>query len=751
MPQPTRPAFAYRNSVLSAVSAAVLVGGLAAAPLPALAQGLALEEVTVTARRREESLQDVPISVTAFSGDELLRQGVPDITALSQSTPNVTFEQSRATSSTLTAFIRGVGQQDPLAGFEQGVGIYLDDIYLARPQAAVFQVYDVERIEILRGPQGTLYGRNTIGGALKYVTRRLADEPEVKLRVSGGTYRQLDAVLTASTPITDSFRIGGTIATFQRNGYGTNLTTGAEHYDQDMFAARLSMEFDPTPDLSIRLFADYSDDDSNPKSGHRLTVSNFTNAPILDNVYDTRAGAELDPSTAGIGGENEVKAGGVGMNIEWQATDTITLKSITSYREDDSVSVIDFDSLPNNDFDAPVVYENWQVSQEFQLLYEGERLSGVAGFYYLRANAFNDFDVVLGNLGVTAFTGGDVDTDTWAVFGDFTYDITDRLALSFGGRYTSDERTARILRQTFLGIGSPAFGNDAAVLIATAADFTSSETFNKFTPRVSLSYAASDRINLYASYSQGFKSGGYDPRGDNRAIVPYDPEIVNTYEVGLKSSGLLDGRANANLAFFYSDYKDQQIPGSVGVDSDGDGIEDTFVGTVTNAGSSTIWGVEFEGTALVTERLRLNGSVGYINAEFDEFIVGGVDLADDRVFQNTPEWTSNVTATLDIARFGVVGREGWVTAIGSWSYRSKTFQFEIPNPLLDQPAYHTLDVSLVWESDDGVIQAGIHGRNLTDEEIITSYYFFPALGLEGVESAFYAPPRTITGTLTFRF
>lgn len=179
-----------------------------------------VEEVTVTARRRSESLQDVPIAVSAISGDELTRRGAQDITEIARSVPSVTLEPSRATNTTLTAFIRGVGQQDPLAGFEQGVALYLDHVYLARPQAALLDLYDVERVEVLRGPQGTLYGRNAVGGAIKYVTRRLSDELNLRLRGSYGQYNQQDFVGTVSAAVTDGFRLGATLASFQRDGFG---------------------------------------------------------------------------------------------------------------------------------------------------------------------------------------------------------------------------------------------------------------------------------------------------------------------------------------------------------------------------------------------------------------------------------------------------------------------------------------------------------------------------------------------------
>lgn len=739
----------------------VLLAGVTALPLitattaygaeAAAENDSAIEEIMVTARRRSENLQDVPISVSAFSGDQLAKAGVQDITELTQSVPNITFEVSRGSNSTLTLFIRGVGQQDPVAGFESGVGLYIDDVYLNRPQGTVFDVYDVERIEVLRGPQGTLYGRNTIGGAVKYVTRRLSDEPEAKITLSGGSYKQSDFVGTVSLPISQTLRVGGTLAYFRRDGFGKNLTTGAEHYNKQVLAGRLSVEWTPADNVFIRLAGDLSDDDSNARAGHRLTVGNLTGAPILKNVFDTRAGITQNPSSAGINGQQQVHQGGVSLTGEWEVDDRFTLKSITAYREDNSVSPIDFDSLPGNDFDVPVIYNNWQFSQELQMLYEGDRLHGILGFYYMRANAADNFDVVLGNLfgGLTASTLGNVDTKTWSVFGDFTYDLLETVSLSLGGRYTSDERTAVVLRQTFLGIGSPAMGNTSAVLLATTGDFTGNDTFKKFTPRASLSWRPVEEHNLYVTYSKGFKGGGFDPRGSNLAVQGFQPETVDSIEGGAKSRWF-DGRATTNLAVFYSDYNNQQIPGSVGVDTDGDGVNDNFVGTVTNAGSSKIWGLEFEGNALITDSLSVNASAGYINADFKKFIVNGVNVQATKVFQNTPKWNGHLAVTYERpAR--LFKDDGSIALTGAVSYKSKTHQFEDPNPFLDQNKYALLDASIVWTSEDGRIQAGLYGKNLTDKKYKTSGYFFPTLGLEGVVSAFYGNPMTITGTLAYRF
>ena len=290
------------------------VTGLLSLPSAAVAQDEGadsfVEEITVTARRREESLQDVPIAVSAFSGEQLEEIGIVDITALTNQAPNIQLEVSRATNTTLTAYIRGVGQQDPVAGWEGGVGIYLDDVYLARPQGTVFDVYDVERIEVLRGPQGTLYGRNTIGGAIRYVTKRLSEDATGKIKAAVGTHSQFDLVASGSLPVSDTFRIGGTVAKFTHDGWGDYLTTGEENADKDITAFRLSAEWTPSDNLFVRLHGDYSIDKSTSRQGHRL-LPGPAGEPVLDDVWDTRAGiSPLPASTGGL--DPEADQGGLG-------------------------------------------------------------------------------------------------------------------------------------------------------------------------------------------------------------------------------------------------------------------------------------------------------------------------------------------------------------------------------------------------------------------------------------------------------
>ncbi|ACG78507.1 TonB-dependent receptor [Phenylobacterium zucineum HLK1] len=731
---------------------AALFAGAAWSAVPALAQaqvaaeepGL-VEELVVTARRREESLKDVPVAVTALSGERLAATGAVDLTTLQQSTPNTTVQVARGSNSTLISFIRGVGQQDPLWGFEPGVGLYIDDVYIARPQGAVLDIFDIERVEVLRGPQGTLYGRNTIGGAIKYVTAKIEGEPELKLKGQVGSYDQRDIVASAKGRVNDYVGVGLTWASFNRDGFGKNIVTGAEHYDKDVTAARATLEFTPTEDLFFRLAGDIVTDRSNPRHGHReLPTLNVLGQPVpggevLDDVYDTRAGS---------GDHNFVEARGVSFLGEWNVNDVITLKSISAYRAGETEGTIDFDAEQAPYLDIPARYNDHQFTQELQLLYSGDRLQGVFGVYYLNATAAGAFDTVLGQLNTTTATAGHVDTESWSVFGDVSYDVTEQLSLSVGGRYTRDEKTGQVYRQNFTGLKSPLFGNNLAVPGLLRSNFTSSDTYEKFTPRVSASYEISPDLTGYVSYSQGFKSGGFDMRAD-QILTPdsadgYQPEKVQSYEGGLKGY-FFDRRLTLNTAVFYAKYEDQQVTIQTPVGT-------SIASQVLNVGKSHMYGLEVEGSAVLADSLTANFSLGYIKAEFDEYqafnpATGQTeDFADSRVFQNTPDWNGsvNLTYTHDL------GDNGSIAFIPSASYRSSFNMFEVPS-ILDQDGYWLVDASVVWTSADDKYRVGLHGRNLTDEEYRIGGYNFPG-GLFGNSvTAYYGPPRTVTLSLEAKF
>ncbi|MBX9801754.1 MAG: TonB-dependent receptor [Caulobacteraceae bacterium] len=698
----------------------------------------ALDDVVVSARRRDELLKDVPISVSAIGAERLEQTGAADITALQQQTPNATVQVARGSNSTLISFIRGVGQQDPLWGFEPGVGLYVDDVYVARPQGAVLDIYDVQRIEVLRGPQGSLYGRNTVGGAVKYVTNSLSNDPELTLRGAYGSYNQIDLMAAGSLPLADNFRVGGAIASYQRDGYGTNVNTGAEHYNKDVLAGRVSAEWEPRSDMSIRLAYDRVQDDSNPRHGHREVAGATPAGAVRPSVYDTNAG---------VGDVNSVMTQGASATVRLELNDNWTFKSITAWRDGETDTVIDFDNTPAPTLDIPAFYADDQFTQEFQFLFDFDRIQGVAGFFYLDGHAEGAFDTILGNAGIVIGTAGQVDTESWAGFADINFDLTDRLHLGLGMRYTLDEKRGTVFRANYLGaVRSPLLGGTVRAPLLVRTNYTNSKDFTQFTPRIALSYDLTDDMTTYVSYSQGFKSGGFDMRGDAvftpNTVNGYNPETVDSYEIGLK--GALD-RLTFAASVFYNEYQDQQVttqvPAVGGIAS-----------FVDNVGSSTFYGAEFEGQLRILDNLSANFAVGYLHSDFEEFLRYNLtlarfeDISNQVVLQNAPEWTGYLGFTWigDVAG-------GALAVTPSVSYRGDYSQFEFPNPILDQKAYSLVDLSIVWTDPTDRFTLGLYGKNLTDEAYRVGGYNFPGALFDNSVIGYYGPPQTVTASLQVKF
>lgn len=737
-----------------------------------------INKVVVTARRRAELIQDVPGAVTALSGAELEKQAIPDITVLTDKVPNTTLKTSRGTNTTLTAFIRGIGQQDPVAGYEQGVGIYLDDVYLARPQGALTDIYDLERIEVLRGPQGTLYGRNTIGGAVKYVTRKLAPTTMFNAKATLGNYGEKDLVLKASTPVSDILRIGGTVATFNRDGFGRNVLNGKDNYNKDVQAARVSVELTPNSDLFVRFAADRTVDNSEPRAGYRLTPGPApANVQPLSGDYDTRANLY-----AVSGHKQEVINQGSSLLLEYTVDPTLSFKSISAIRKSHSYAPIDFDSLETPLFEAPSIYADNQKSQEFQLTYTGSKLQGVAGVYYMKANAFNKFDVLYNAAGgLSLLTYDDIDTTTWAAYADASYSLTDTFNISVGGRYTDDERRARIYKATYLGLaGSTVMGNPNAIRAGVPnTDLGKDDldrTDKKFTPKVGLGWKIAPEHNVYATWSKGFKGGMFDPRMDlggkpdsttslakRKGVAP---EEVSSIELGLKSS-MNGGRLQTNAAVFYTDYKNVQIPGSIAT-YDAAGNVNGFAGTLTNAGKARISGLELEAIAYLTNALSVSAMYSHIDAKYKEWMVsnatgtGLVNIAGSTEFQNTPKNAANLSVNYDWP-LALAGRAGTLSLTNGVAYKSKVYQTEIARPtgvpalditipgnlMLAQGGYGLWDAGLVWTSADRKYQVGLHGRNLLDKRYKVAGYNFSTF-FNSV-TTFYGDPRTVRATLDVKF
>ena len=408
---------------------------------PSTSSATTLDAVTVTARKREETLQEVPVAVTAFTAESLDKLNIRDLGDLGAQVPNLTIYAARGSTSTVTAYIRGVGQADPLWGVDPGVGIYLDDVYIARPQGALLDVFDVERIEVLRGPQGTLYGKNTIGGAIKYISRGLPQETDGFASVTVGNYNQLDvkAGLGGEIGGKDSGLRGRVaIASMNRDGFGTNLFTGQEVSDKEINAARFQLGAYSEEDFDVQFAFDWVDDKSGVRGAKMLAPNNnplvpVSTVPPLDDRYDIRSGMR---------NVNNTTLKGVSATVNWRPNDDWAFKYIIAKRESDTETNIDFDTLPQKIADVRAFYSDSQVSNELQVNYDaGGRSRGVVGVYWFNGDAGGQ---VLNNFFNLSFgdTQGVVNTTSTAFYGNWTFDLSERLKLDVGARYTDEDKHA---------------------------------------------------------------------------------------------------------------------------------------------------------------------------------------------------------------------------------------------------------------------------------------------------------------------
>jgi iron complex outermembrane receptor protein len=688
-----------------------------------------LGEITVTARRREENLNEIPVAVTAFSEAKLETLNIEDLGDLQGQVPNLTIYAARGSSSTLTAYIRGIGQSDPLWGVEPGVGVYIDDVYVARPQGALLDVLDVDRIEVLRGPQGTLYGKNTIGGAIKYVTKPLLPDFGAKVSLTAGEYEQLDVKASVNAPLGSDALVGRfSAASLNRDGFGENLRNGAPISDKEILVARGTLGFYPSDALNVVVSADWMDDQSGVRGAQLLAPNRFAPTQLpLTSRYDVRNGM---PNV------NDTSMQGASATVNWQPGGAWAFKSVTAYRESDTTTNIDFDTLPNTIADVRAEYEDDQFTQEFQGTYLGENLSGVVGLYYFNGTAGgtvrnNFFNLQFGT------TNGFVDTTQWALFGEGTYQVSERLKVTAGARYTNEKKEADVLNQAFPNA-------QFATPIATLADFTDDLSTNNIAPKVSVDYQATDQTMVYGLVSRGFKSGGYNIRANTVSFPlsarPFKDESVTSFEIGSKSA-LYDDTFFLNLAYFWNKYKDVQL--SVFTSFTLPNGQSSFFGDFTNAGKADVKGVEIEFVANPTERLTLSGNFAYLDAAYSEFIDRGVNVANIQEFTNAPPYQAGVTAQY---RWDVFG--GDLTGRVTGTYQGRVVPTTDLSPAIQQAPYALLGAGLLWRADDSPWSVALQGSNLTDRAYRTTGYNIAGLG---VLTGFYGPPRQVSLTVAYAF
>ncbi len=715
-----------------------------------------IEEVIVTARKREEKLADVPIAATALNVADLDRYQVTDLGGLRNIVPNLSVNIGDAANAIV--YIRGIGQRDSLSFADPGVGVYLDDVYLGRAQGAFMDVIDVQRIEVLRGPQGTLYGRNTVGGAIKYVSVAPSDERFLSLDFGVGNYGDTFAKAVVNGALDDAGRAAGRVSVaFNANdGYAENVDPDASDTDgdKDSFAWRAQLRYAASDRLSFNVTLDQSVNDPD----RSMTPARVTGGPVL--VDATSAYLASDDPFAVEADFNDVErleTSGVSLTVNYEL-ETLTLKSITALRGVEHETHIDLDGTKYSIFGVLVDQDQEQFSQELQLLYDaGGQARGVAGLYW-----FSEDDVtrdgIRGTEPYPIFTTAyntvsenDQSLDAFAAFGEYAVALTPELELSVGLRYT---RESKALKRKACQAFSDAELDIAACNPASGAtnpfalNLDLEEDFDALTPKLGISYNSADTGLIYLSWARGFKSGGFDGRigyngasGDSAVSAqarPYDAETVDALEVGWKT-GTEDGRLRIAAAAFFNDYQDLQVSSFSATPGGG------FATVFTNAGEAEIRGLEVEVLARFDARWLASLSAGYLDADYDEYINSAMeDVSGDLTPINSPEWTAHLGLSyeqpLDFASLRITVDAG---------YRGGYF-VDVGNlGALRQDAYTTWNaaVALTGVNDNWHVSAGT--RNFSDEEYIT--HGFDLTSFPGVGLAYYGVPRTWRITAGYRF
>ena len=703
---------------------AVATSSLTATVSPvAMAQEMALEEIVVTARKRKEDLQDVGLSVSAMSGTEIERTFARDIRDLAFISPNLIIDDtSQGPGGNAAMYIRGIGVADVEKNFEPAVGVTIDGLFIGANSGAIMRSIDLASLEVLRGPQGTLFGRNTIGGTINIDRTRPTGEFGGKVRAGYGDYDTywLDAVVNFG--ITDDLAVKLSAAkNDQQEGYFDNISTGDDDGMIDYQTWGINLLWNATETLEFEYT--YQDEETeqdtpplvNMAQPDTLFCGSFglcaqsVNTPSSGDRYKTTT-LKFEPTTASLSPQpTQVVTSPIAdlipndddatfdaethiFETRWDISDSLTLNYIYGSYETEETVVTNFTSEPPMLFgtDRPAEYE--QESHELRFTYDaGDRLKFVAGAYFweseydIRLRSWITFAVPDTVLDIPQYTHQE--TDSKAIFFEGDYELNDSWTLTLGGRYTEDEK----LSEQRANLNSDA-----------------DEEWDEFTPKVGVRYRIDDDAMLYATYAKGYRSGGFNGRVDSvpSATIPYDPETVDNYELGFKTEWM-EQRLRFNGAIFYMDYQDKQE--EIGLPSDGDTGQRI---SVFNAADATMQGIELELQAIVTENLSLRANLGYLDSEYDEFTFdNGFEIVDNSglEFRRAPEFTGSIDATYE---WQIGNGEAWVR--GAYRFLGEHFIEQTNRPELENDDQHLVDASVNYSING--LTFSVFGRNLTDED-----------------------------------
>ena len=747
------------TAVLLAVSTAAWGMTDTAAPPGSADPTVALEEVTVTAQRRSERLQDTPISMSAFTSAAIERLGVSNLQQLAEFAPNVRFDFTAPISGASDAagvFIRGIGQSDFALTTEAGVGTYVDGVYMSRSLGGVLDVLDIERMEVLRGPQGTLFGRNTIGGAINIISARPGDEFGGDADVSVGSFNRLHLRASVNLPVSDAVKLRLAASSKSRDGYVHGIyNVGSELVPRGQSPAgsgsaidygnenRQALRFDARYDAQGMFTAAWSVDagrvrENNAPAVLRGVTDTLANGPVVF-VYNTfQAPGESIPGFANAlysaqnfvprqadvtyaTGPNgtRIDSWGTALTLAWQVLPQMELKSISAFRHTRGAFNRDADGSPIDiTHTSNYGYRHKQYSQELQLNGSvwDERLKFALGAYYFKESGSDPLIVDFpSSFGILYIDKADVDNNSVAVYAQGTWRLLDKLSFTAGVRHTRDEKAFVTDQYLITGTASPlVFGAPAGTLVPLVPrDSSVKQTFSNTSPRFSLDYKAADDVLLYASYTKGFKSGGFNLRyvSPRPAVLPFDPEKVSSTEIGAKSE-FFGRRLRANLALFDTDYNDVQLTV----------FENLGAPVTLNAGDAKIKGAELELAATPVNGLELSYSLALLDAKYTRIrqspaivVTPEQAITTATKLPKTPRSVNSVA--LDYRLAVPHGSLRWHA---DWRFVGNTFNDAQNSPFLYQRSYSLGNASVGFAPESQKWSLRLFVDNLTDRRYIVS-------------------------------
>jgi iron complex outermembrane recepter protein len=721
----------HKMRVWRYASAALWGAGLVTTAHAQQATTQGLEEIIVTARKVEENLQETPIAITALSGSALEDRQIFSTDVLDQVVPNLQFANNAplaGNNSSSQVFIRGIGQTDPTSTVDPGVGLYIDDVYIGNAVGGTFTLRDIANVQVLRGPQGTLFGRNTIGGAILMTTTDPGDDFGGRVRVGTGSDSLMDGFIALDAPFSNSVKARFSFGMRKQDGY-VERTDGTDLGDTDTFTGMTKWIFTPSDTVRVTFAGDYTKSDEN---GSPLVFATINETATFPRVASSDAGCPGFTFASGLpvpqtaddrcandqqargpyrnNGtlplESTVENWGASLKVQWDLSDALELKSITAYRDIRWTGARDADNTPLTILHTVYDVQGDQFSEELQLTYQTESITGVFGLYYFEQTSDDIATIELNPPppGVQRDSDNNkVDNNSWAAFTQWTYHVTDKLALTAGGRYTEDEK----------GSFPDQFDYSNPAVKQVPVQWYR-DTFTSFTPSASIAYRWTEDAMTYVSYAEGFKGGGWNSHfnavltpAQQEALQEFEQEEAQTIEVGAKFD--LGGTVRLNLAAFTSDYKDMQVtyrgPAPAGV-----------APFLTNAGKASIDGAEAELTWAPAQDWRIEGSIGYLDATIDSLdniplAVLPPGLLEGNRLPFAPEWQAHVGIAYT-AHAGNLLIQPRVDA----SYQDQTF-FDAANTReIAQLDTVTTVNALVQVSSDGgpwKVIAGVN--NATDE------------------------------------